>query len=145
MEHFTPLTATIGGMLLGIAATLLWATNGRLAGIAGIAGGLVPARAHDLWWRLAFLIGLPVGGALGAALGPRLFAEIPAAAPVIDLPQAWLIAAGLAVGVGTRVGGGCTSGHGICGLARLSGRSFAAVAVFMATAMATVFVTRHVL
>ena len=144
MEHFTPLTATIGGILLGLATTLLWVANRRLAGISGIAGGLLPARPGDVWWRLAFLAGLPAGAALGTAAGPRLFAEIPAALPEIGLPPLWLIVAGLLVGIGTRIGNGCTSGHGICGLALLSRRSFVAVAVFMLAAMAVVFVSRHV-
>jgi uncharacterized membrane protein YedE/YeeE len=145
MENFTPLTATIGGLIIGLATTLLWVVNGRTAGISNIAGGLYPARPGDTFWRLAFLIGLPLGAWIGFQAGPTLFAEIPRTAPVIDATPLLLIAAGLLVGIGTRVGRGCTSGHGICGLSRFSARSIAAVAVFMATAMVTVFVARHVL
>jgi uncharacterized protein len=144
MEHFTPFSAAIGGALIGLAATLLWVANGRTAGISGIAGGVYPLRRGDLWWRIAFLIGLPVGAAIGAAVAPRIFAEVPATAPVLDLAPFGLAIAGLLVGIGTRISRGCTSGHGICGLARLSRRSVVAVAVFMATAMVTVFIARHV-
>lgn len=145
MENFTPLSAALGGIIIGIATTLLWVVNGRTAGISNIAGGIYPVRRGDELWRIVFLIGLPVGAWIGLALGPLLLAEIPATAPVISGTPAFLIATGLLVGVGTRVGRGCTSGHGICGLSRFSLRSIVAVAVFMATAMATVFVTRHIL
>ena len=144
MQHFTPLTAAIGGALIGIAATLLWASNGRTAGISGIAGGVYPLRRADLLWRLAFLVGLPAGAVIGAAVGPRIFSEIPSTNPALDLAPIGLIVAGLLVGVGTRISRGCTSGHGICGLARLSTRSIVAVLVFMATAAVTVFIARHV-
>ncbi|MGV8840389.1 MAG: YeeE/YedE family protein [Bauldia sp.] len=145
MTSFTPLTATIGGLLIGLSAGLLWLLNGRTAGISGIFGGLVPLRSREAGWRLAFLIALPVGAILGAWLGPKLFAEISTATPTIGLTPLLAVGAGLLVGIGTRLGGGCTSGHGICGLARFSGRSVVAVATFMLVAMATVFVTRHVL
>ena len=145
MENFTPLSAAIGGILIGLSATLLWVVNGRTAGISNIAGGMVPRRAGDELWRILFLVGLPVGAWLGFLAGPQLLAEIPATLPVIELPFLWLVVAGLLVGVGTRVGRGCTSGHGVCGLARFSPRSFAAVGVFMLTAIVTVFVVRHVL
>jgi uncharacterized membrane protein YedE/YeeE len=145
MEHFTPLTATLGGILIGLAATLLWAANGRTAGISSVAGGIFPVHRGDVWWRVVFLVGLPVGGFFGAAVGPRLFAEIPAADPVVGMAPVGLVIAGLLVGVGTRIGRGCTSGHGVCGLARLSVRSFVAVGAFMATAIVTVFIERHVL
>lgn len=142
MEHFTPLSALAGGVLIGLAIGMLWLFAGRIGGVSGIFGGIVPARPGDLPWRLAFLAGLPLGAALfyfglphaaGAAL-PKLGGEL-----------LILAAAGLLVGIGTRVGGGCTSGHGVCGLARLSTRSFAAVATFMASGAATVFIVRHVL
>jgi uncharacterized protein len=145
MVHFAPLTATIGGLLIGLAATLLWALNGRTAGVSSIFGGLYPADRGDVLWRIVFLVGLPVGGLLGFWLGPLLFSEIPTLRPSLDLGLPGLIVAGLLVGAGTRIGRGCTSGHGICGLARLSPRSFVAVATFMGAGMITVFVMRHVI
>jgi uncharacterized membrane protein YedE/YeeE len=145
MEHFTPFTALIGGALIGLATTWLWVANGRTAGISTIAGAILPAHRGEVVWRIVFLIGLPIGAWLGTAAGPELFAEIPRALPQVDLPIAGLVGAGLLVGIGTRLGRGCTSGHGICGLARLSPRSFLAVGTFMAAAVVTVFVTRHVL
>jgi uncharacterized membrane protein YedE/YeeE len=145
MQYFTPLTATLGGVLIGVATTILWAFNGRLAGISTIAGNIVPLRAGDEIWRIVFLVGLPIGAWIGLAWGPLLFAEMPATLPVIGLGPFWLIVAGLLVGIGTRLSNGCTSGHGICGLARLSPRSFVAVGTFMASAVVTVFVVRHVL
>ena len=145
MQNFTPLSAAIGGGLIGLAVTLLWTVVGRTAGISSIAGGVLPPKPGDVLWRIAFLVGLPLGALLGTVLGPMLFAGLPDALPGIGLPAAGLVAAGLLVGIGTRIGHGCTSGHGICGLARLSPRSFVAVGTFMATAMATVFLVRHVL
>ncbi|MEX2318311.1 MAG: YeeE/YedE thiosulfate transporter family protein [Bauldia sp.] len=145
METFTPLSATIGGLLIGLSATILWVVNGRTAGISNIAGGIYPVRRGDELWRMVFLIGLPVGGWIGYIIGPAILTEIPATLPVIELPMFWLVAAGLLVGVGTRVGRGCTSGHGVCGLSRFSIRSVVAVGTFMATAAITVFVVRHVL
>jgi uncharacterized membrane protein YedE/YeeE len=145
METFTPLSATIGGLLIGLSATILWVVNGRTAGISNIAGGIYPVRRGDELWRMVFLIGLPVGGWIGFIIGPAILTEIPATLPVIELPMFWLVAAGLLVGVGTRVGRGCTSGHGVCGLSRFSIRSVVAVGTFMATAAITVFVVRHVL
>ncbi|MEX0697874.1 MAG: YeeE/YedE thiosulfate transporter family protein [Dongiaceae bacterium] len=145
METFTPLSATIGGLLIGLSATILWVVNGRTAGISNIAGGIYPVRRGDELWRMVFLIGLPVGGWIGYIIGPAILTEIPATLPVIELPMLWLVAAGLLVGVGTRVGRGCTSGHGVCGLSRFSVRSVVAVGTFMATAAITVFVVRHVL
>lgn len=145
MQHFTPLSATIGGILIGVATTVLWLFNGRLAGISTIAGGAFPLRRGDELWRFIFLLGLPIGAWLGFIVGPRLFSEIPATLPVVSPTPFWLVGAGLLVGVGTRLSNGCTSGHGICGLARLSPRSFIAVGTFMAAAIVTVFVARHVL
>ena len=144
MEHFTPISAAIGGALLGLAVTVLWAFNGRTAGISGIFGGLYPIRRGEVLWRIAFLAGLPAGAALGANFAPRILAEVPASLPEIGLGPLGLVVAGLLVGIGTRISSGCTSGHGVCGLARLSRRSFVAVGVFMATAMLTVYVVRHV-
>ena len=145
MQHFTPLSATIGGVLIGIAATVLWLFNGRLAGISTIAGGAFPVRRGDEFWRFLFLLGLPIGAWLGFVAGPQLLSEIPATLPAIGLTPVWLVVAGLLVGIGTRLSNGCTSGHGICGLARLSPRSFVAVGTFTAAAIVTVFVARHVL
>jgi uncharacterized membrane protein YedE/YeeE len=144
MANFAPLSATVGGLLIGLAAALLWAVNGRTAGVSNIAGGIFPVRPNDTFWRVAFLVGLPLGGWIGYQIGPVLFAEVPRALPAIDAAPLWLIGAGLLVGVGTRVGRGCTSGHGICGLSRLSVRSFVAVGTFMASAIVTVFIVRHV-
>jgi uncharacterized membrane protein YedE/YeeE len=132
---FTPLASAAGGALIGAAALLLWLTLGRIAGISGIIAGAVgPDRA----WRLAFLAGL---------IGAPLAWVALAGAPALDIAAGpvTLIFAGLLVGFGTRLGSGCTSGHGVCGLARLSPRSLAATGLFMATAAAVVFLLRHVL
>jgi uncharacterized membrane protein YedE/YeeE len=126
-----------GGVVLGLAAALALALDGRIAGISGILGGLLTTPG-DRPWRLAFLVGLPAGAGLYALIAGGLPQQLQASPPV-------LIAAGLLVGAGTRLGSGCTSGHGICGLARRSPRSLAATAVFMGVAMGTVFVVRHVL
>ncbi|MEK0266256.1 YeeE/YedE family protein [Stenotrophomonas rhizophila] len=131
-------TSLAGGVLIGLAATALLWLNGRIAGISGItAGALFPKRGETAW-RYAFLLGLIAAG----ALAPHW---LPAAAPSrIGFPPALLIAGGLLVGFGTRLGGGCTSGHGVCGLGRLSLRSLVAVGVFMVTAILTTFIVRHV-
>jgi len=139
MTHFTPGPALAGGVLLGVASTLLYASLGRICGVSGIVGGLPAARSGDRAWRLAFLGGLLSGGLALAIAEP---AALPFAG---EQTTAWALAAGALVGVGTRLGRGCTSGHGLCGIARLSRRSTAATLVFMAAAMATVFVIRHVL
>ncbi|MFT5182503.1 MAG: putative membrane protein YedE/YeeE [Alphaproteobacteria bacterium] len=136
MENFTPLSALIGGALIGIASTLLLALNGRIAGISGILGGLLPAAKGDSAWRLLFLAGLVIGAFAYATLSGR-------APLVIDATIPMLIAGGLITGFGARLGGGCTSGHGVCGLGRLSARSLAATLVFMAATFVTVFVVRH--
>ena len=132
--------AAIGGALIGLSAVLLMALSGRIAGISGIIGGLLPPKpASDRSWRLAFVAGLIAAPALlGVLTGDRHIGP-----PVVGL--ATLIVAGLLVGAGTALGGGCTSGHGICGISRLSPRSMAAVATFMAAGAITVFLTRHVL
>jgi uncharacterized membrane protein YedE/YeeE len=138
MTQFTPYSAAAGGALIGAAAALLWVALGRIAGISGILGGLAGAPAGEHGWRLAFL-----GGLVGA---PLLYAAALGAPEVlIAADPARLALAGLLVGFGTRLGAGCTSGHGVCGIARLSPRSIAATGVFMATAAATVFLSRHVL
>jgi uncharacterized membrane protein YedE/YeeE len=132
--------AGIGGALIGLSAVLLMSLSGRIAGISGIIGGLLPPKpASDRSWRLAFVVGLVAAPALlGALTGDKHIGP-----PVVGL--ATLIAAGLLVGAGTALGGGCTSGHGICGISRLSPRSMTAVATFMAAGAITVFLTRHVL
>jgi len=136
--EFTPVSALFGGALIGLATTLLHAALGRIAGISGILNHALE-QAGDRGWRLAFLLSLVAGAALWFAFGSE------APVPRGDFPMPWLIVAGLLVGFGTRLGNGCTSGHGICGLARLSKRSLVAVAVFMACAAGAVFVLRHVL
>ncbi|WP_142847621.1 YeeE/YedE family protein [Telmatospirillum sp. J64-1] len=139
MENFTPLSAAIGGLLIGLSAALLWIGNGRIAGISGILGGLVSARPGNTAWRAAFLAGMIAAPLLYGLLG----GTIPT--PTVAATPGMVVAAGLLVGFGTRLGSGCTSGHAVCGLARLSRRSLAATALFMATAILTVFVTRHLL
>jgi uncharacterized membrane protein YedE/YeeE len=137
MHDFTPLQALAGGTMIGLAAASLWIANGRVAGISGILGGALAGAAADHAWRLAFL-----GGLLGA---PLIYAA--AAGPalqIIEAGPARLVTAGLLVGIGTRLGNGCTSGHGVCGVARLSHRSIAATGIFMMAAMATVFAMRHI-
>lgn len=135
---FTPLASTLGGMLIGLSAALMLAFNGRIAGISGILGGFL--EAGEGWsWRGLFLLGMGLGGF-------GLLAVMPATMPgsaISSLPA--LIFAGLLVGYGTRMGGGCTSGHGVCGISRLSTRSLIATAMFMGAAMLTVAITRHLL
>lgn len=134
---FTPWSALGGGVLIGLASLLLLAALGRIAGVSGIAANLLPPRRGDIGWRLAFVLGLPSGAALWWLAG---------GVPVASHAPGWQLAlAGLLVGVGTRLGSGCTSGHGVCGLGRLSLRSLAAVIVFMLTAMMCVLVWRHLL
>jgi uncharacterized protein len=130
--------ALLGGVLIGGAASALLLLNGRIAGISGIAGGIVTPRRGETEWRVVFFAGLLVGGVLLAVVQPQVFGRSPASLGVLAL-------AGLLVGVGTRVSNGCTSGHGVCGLARRSVRSLAATVTFMACAAATVFVVGHVL
>lgn len=136
--NFTPVSALIGGLMIGAAAAILWLALGRIAGVSGILGrALQGAEASERAWRVLFLIGLPLGAAIAVSLGA---ADAPTAPPA-QLGLA--VVGGLLVGFGTRLGSGCTSGHGICGLARLSPRSLAATAIFMAAGMASVFVLRH--
>jgi uncharacterized membrane protein YedE/YeeE len=129
--------ALAGGVLIGLAATLLLWLNGRVAGVSGILDGMVFPKAADVEWRAAFLIGLIVAGGAYMAWVPN------APLPRNDFNRAGLIVAGLLVGFGTRMGNGCTSGHGVCGLGRFSIRSLAAVLTFMAIAIATTFLVRH--
>ncbi|HEU4428472.1 MAG TPA: YeeE/YedE family protein [Myxococcota bacterium] len=136
---FTPVEGIIGGALIGLASALLLLTDGRVAGVSGIfSRALVPARG-DFAWRLAFLVGLPIG----AALTIRATHDVHGFAVTPSFPL--LIAGGLLVGFGTALGNGCTSGHGVCGIARGSRRSVAATAVFIATGVATTFVLRHLM
>lgn len=137
MENFTPVSGLIGGAMIGLAAAVLLLGSGRIAGISGILGGLLSTGRNDTWWRLVFVLGI-VGGALAVGL-----AEPATAAITIEASWPVLVLAGFLVGFGTRLGNGCTSGHGVCGLARLSRRSIVATAVFFAVAAATVFVMRH--
>ena len=136
--HFTPWSALAGGILIGIAAAMLVLLNGRIAGISGIVGALLVPRRGDIAWRLAFIAGL-----LAAPLAWLLVATLPFAR--IDAGFGTLVLAGLLVGAGTSYGSGCTSGHGVCGLSRLSPRSLAATAAFMLAGFATVFAVRHLI
>lgn len=136
--HFTPWSALIGGVLLGLASALFVLLNGRILGISGIVGGLLRPRAGDVGWRLAFVLGMLVAPGVY-----WLFAG--ATAPRIDASWGMVVAAGLLVGVGTRYGSGCTSGHGVCGLSRLSPRSLVATLAFMGAGFITVFLARHAL
>lgn len=139
MTAFTPWSGFLGGALIGLSSVLLLAMDGRIAGVSGILGGALAPRKGDLAWRVLFLLGLPAGALLYQSLAGRLL--------TVRIEAGWPMAlvAGLLVGFGTRLGSGCTSGHGICGLARRSKRSLAATAVFMGVGIATVYVLRHVL
>lgn len=139
MSSFTPVSATIGGVMLGIAASMLLLANGEVCGISGILGGAAFAPRGDRSWRAVFLAGLLAGGALVA------WVDRSALAVASEQSMGLAAVSGILVGVGTRMGGGCTSGHGLCGIARFSGRSVVATLVFMATGAATVFALRHVL
>ncbi|WP_395057086.1 YeeE/YedE family protein [Polaromonas sp.] len=137
-NHFTPWTSLAGGLLLGLAAALFILVNGRILGISGIIGGLLRPRKNDVGWRLSFVLGMLVA--------PLLYLLV--AGPVearINASWGMVVIAGLLVGIGTRYGSGCTSGHGVCGLSRLSPRSLAATLAFMGAGFVTVFVLRHVL
>ena len=135
---FTPWTALAGGVLIGVAASMFALLNGRIAGISGILGGLLRPEKGDIAWRVAFILGL-----MAAPLVYRVAAQLPR--PQIDAGWGALVVAGLLVGIGTRYGAGCTSGHGVCGLSRLSLRSLVATASFMVAGFVTVYVARHLL
>jgi uncharacterized membrane protein YedE/YeeE len=140
MASFTPLSAAIGGGLIGLSAVMLMMLNGRIAGISGIVGNFLRFPRAEWWsWEMAFLVGLVAAPLLLHAAGFAL--------PHPVMPVSWtvIVAGGLLVGFGTGWSGGCTSGHGVCGIARFSTRSIAATLIFMATAMIVVAVTRHVL
>jgi hypothetical protein len=133
--HFTPYTALAGGALIGLAATILWIASGRVAGISGIANGLLAPQRGDVAWRIAFVVGLLAGGAIAAA-------ALPGAIGLSPRSLATVAVAGAVVGVGTRLGNGCTSGHGVCGLSRLSVRSAFATLTFMTTGILTATAAR---
>ena len=135
---FTPWSAVVGGLIIGVAVSLFVLVNGRIAGISGIVGGLLRPRTGDVVWRFAFVAGL--------ILAPLVYA-IATTLPSIDIAASdpTLILAGVLVGIGTRYGAGCTSGHGVCGLSRLSPRSIVATVTFMGAGFATVFVARHMI
>ncbi len=137
MEQFTPVASLIGGVLIGLSAALLWYFKGRIAGISGIFEGSILPRGADIGWKLTFLAGLLVGGALMFVLQPQLFA--------FEITRSYwaLGVAGLLVGFGTRLGSGCTSGHGVCGLSRFSRRSLVATLTFMGAGFATVWAIGH--
>jgi uncharacterized membrane protein YedE/YeeE len=136
--HFTPLASLGGGLLIGLGAAVLLLANGRIAGISGIAGGLLRPARGDIGWRLAFLLGL--------LAAPLIWLAMRAMPPAqIDDTPGLLALSGLLVGLGTRFGNGCTSGHGVCGIARLSPRSLVATGCFMLAGFVTVFVVRHLL
>ena len=141
MTGFAPVSGLLGGALIGLSAVLLMLGIGRISGVCGIAlNAMVAATPQGRAWRIAFLIGLPLGALLMAAPG-----LVDVSALTFPASTGMTVLAGLVVGFGVTLGSGCTSGHGICGLARLSPRSMAATAMFMATAVATVFVLRHVI
>ena len=137
MDNFTPLSATLGGILIGLAAVMLMAFNGRIAGISGVLSGAAFAKPGERLWRIAFVAGL--------IAAPVLYTLFHKSDPDFTITQNWplIIVGGLIVGIGTRLGSGCTSGHGVCGLSRLSPRSAVAVLVFMAAGVATVTIARH--
>jgi len=140
VENFTPITAAIGGILVGLSAALMYAFNGKIAGVSGILGGLIGDKEQgDRLWRVLFAVGMLLGGAIVLALVPvRVNVQFDASVFTMAI-------AGFLVGFGTRLGNGCTSGHGVCGLARFSFRSFVAVLVFMGCGGITVFLVKHVL
>jgi uncharacterized membrane protein YedE/YeeE len=137
MASFNPISALLGGSLIGLASVLLMMLSGRIAGISGIFGGCLTLAAGDNVWRFAFIVGLILAPVASGLLGYPL--------PIPEMPANWVMIAiaGLLVGFGARLGGGCTSGHGICGIARLSARSIVATAIFMASAIVVVAVMRH--
>jgi uncharacterized membrane protein YedE/YeeE len=139
--HFTPWASLTGGVILGIASAIFILVNGRILGISGILGGLLPPKVGDTTWRIAFLLGFAAAPSVFHALVPAQYIT----APRIDATDLMVVVAGLLVGIGTRYASGCTSGHGVCGLSRLSPRSLVATASFMGAGFATVYVMRHVI
>ena len=138
MHNFTPISALIGGILIGLAAVAILVCDGKIAGISGIVSGLLRPVAGDTFWRAYFLAGLIAGGIAMRVFDPSAYSF------TIHRSTGAVIAAGLLVGFGTRLGNGCTSGHGVCGVSRLSARSIAATVTFIATGVLTVFVINHV-
>jgi uncharacterized membrane protein YedE/YeeE len=138
-NHFTPWLSLSGGLLLGVSAAMFILVNGRVLGISGIVGGLLVPKKGDAGWRIAFLLGMAVSPLIFRMLMPPDMVQ----APRIDAGYLSVVVAGLLVGLGTRYGSGCTSGHGVCGLSRMSPRSLLATITFMATGFLTVFVLRH--
>jgi uncharacterized membrane protein YedE/YeeE len=139
MDHFTPGSALVGGVLIGLSSSLLLLYNGRIAGISGIVGGLLRGPAGERLWRAAFVLGLLAGGLMLRLVEPEAFTF----GIVRSTPA--LVLAGLLVGIGTQLGSGCTSGHGVCGISRGSARSIVATGVFMATGALAVYIVNHVL
>ncbi len=140
MESFTPVASLVGGVLIGLAATVMLLFHGRITGITGILAGVLDRRSRgDVLWRVLFFGGLVAGGTVLALAAPQLFT-----ADLVRSPWA-IVAAGLLVGFGTRLGSGCTSGHGVCGISRFAPRSLVATAIFMATGAATVFVVNQLM
>jgi len=139
MEHFTPVASLVGGMLIGLSASALLLFDGKVAGVSGIVGGLLSPPKNDTLWRAVFIAGLLTGGLLFRLFSPHAFdIDVSRSAGAVAL-------AGLLVGFGTRLGSGCTSGHGVCGLSRLSPRSLVATVTFIAAGVATVYLINHVL
>jgi len=139
-NHFTPWASLMGGLLLGVASAVFILINGRILGISGILGGLLPPKVGDISWRVAFLLGMLAAPTAFMALAPAGFAS----EPRIDAGFWTVIVAGLLVGIGTRYASGCTSGHGVCGLSRLSPRSLVATLSFMGTGFFIVYIVRHI-
>jgi len=137
--HFTPFASLTGGIILGIASAIFILVNGRILGISGILGGLMPPKLGDTFWRISFLLGLLVAPTVFHAVVPAQYIT----APSIDATDMMVVIAGLLVGIGTRYASGCTSGHGVCGLSRLSPRSLVATLSFMGAGFAMVYVMRH--
>jgi uncharacterized protein len=139
-NHFTPWASLTGGLLLGVASAVFILINGRILGISGILGGLLPPKVGDIGWRVAFLLGMLAAPTVFMALAPAGLAS----EPRIDAGFWTVIAAGLLVGIGTRYASGCTSGHGVCGLSRLSPRSLVATLSFMGAGFFIVYIVRHI-
>ena len=137
--HFTPWASLAGGIILGLASAIFILVNGRILGISGILGGLMPPKGGDTFWRVAFILGLFTAPTVFHAVVPAEYIT----APRIDAAELTVVAAGLLVGIGTRYASGCTSGHGVCGLSRLSPRSLVATASFMFAGFVMVYVMRY--
>ena len=139
--HFTPFVSLTGGIILGLASAIFILVNGRILGISGIVGGLFPPKMGDTFWRISFLLGFAAAPSVFHAVVPAQYIT----APRIDATDLVVVIAGLLVGIGTRYASGCTSGHGVCGLSRLSPRSLVATASFMGAGFITVYIMRHLI